>query len=848
MSHHEALQLFDYQEAILGKLRHGFINGHRCQMLVAPTGAGKCLGRDTPVLMADGVVKAVQDVRPGDRLLGPDGNVRNVLSVTAGIGPLYRVTPTKGSAYVVNDAHILSLRKTPGSDGMTLADGERVRKDADVVNVNVETFARSNATVRHGLKGWRSDAVEFHAEPGDDLLLDPYWLGCWLGDGRSDHPTLCSPMCGMVEWWIEHAESVNHRVTQYRYREGECPAWGVASNNGRFNIFTNALTAYGLINNKHVPQAYKSASIADRLKVIAGLLDADGHLDHHGGFDFIAKDERLAQDMAFLCRSVGLAAYVSASIKTIMSIGFSGTYWRVSITGDVDRIPCIDKRAGKRRQKKRHLVHGVTVEPIGEGDYYGFTLDGDKLFLLGDFTVTHNTEMAMELLEASSLKGNRAAMVLDRIVLCNQTSERLDKYGMDHGVLQAGHWRYRTDKLIQVCSAQTLERRGSFPDLRLLIVDEAHQTRRQTIEFIRNNPRVKVVGLSATPFTKGLGRVYTNVVSAISTGELVERGRLAPLRVYIAKEIDMSGAKKVAGEWSSGEAESRGMQITGDVVSEWAKKTMEVFGRPRKTIVFASGVAHAADLAQKFSEAGYNFISLSYKDDDDFKADVIKDFGRPDTEIHGLIATDILTKGFDVPDVMIGVSARPFSKSLSSHVQQMGRVMRSCPGKEFAVWLDHSGNYLRFKEEWDRVYAEGVNELDDGMEKPKRELTANEKEAAKCPSCGRLWPSHADSCPSCGFVRARRNEVVAVPGELVELGGNVRSLNDRQIRQDWYSQLLHIAQTESYKKGWAANKYREKFGAWPPRNLVPAPIQVTPEVAKWVKSRQIAWAKARRAA
>jgi DNA repair protein RadD len=454
------------------------------------------------------------------------------------------------------------------------------------------------------------------------------------------------------------------------------------------------------------------------------------------------------------------------------------------------------------------------------------------------------TEMAMELLEAAANKGNRAAMVLDRVVLCNQTSERLDKYRIGHGVLQAGHWRFRPHELIQVCSAQTLEKRGSFPNLKLLIVDEAHQTRKQTMQFIKNNPGVKVVGLSATPLTKGLGRTYTNVVSAISTKELVERGRLAPLRVFIAKEIDMAGAKKVAGEWSGKEAQARGMAITGDIVAEWAKKTHEFFGGPKKTVVFAAGVAHAADLAQKFSDAGYNFVSLSYRDDDEFKAEAIKEFAKPDTNIHGLIATDILTKGFDVPDVMIGVSARPFSKSLASHIQQMGRVMRSAPSKEFALWLCHSGNYLRFAEDWDDIYANGVTEIDEGREKPKRELTPKEKEAAKCPSCSHVWPRSTDTCPCCGFVRVRRSDVIAVPGELRELDRG-KAANDRNSRQEFYGQLLTMARERNYSEGWVAHKYREKFGVWP-RNLAHEEVPVSLEVARWVKSRQIAWAKARK--
>ena len=455
------------------------------------------------------------------------------------------------------------------------------------------------------------------------------------------------------------------------------------------------------------------------------------------------------------------------------------------------------------------------------------------------------TEVAISMMAATAKKCNRAAMVLDRIVLCNQTSARLTKWDIDHGVMQAGHWRYRPYERIQVCSAQTLEKRGSFPGLNVLIIDECHAQRDQTIEFIKNNPDVKVIGLTATPFTKGLGATYTNVVCSATTEQLTNDGFLVPLKVYIAKEIDMTGAKKVAGEWSQGEAGARGMQITGDVVSEWVKKTAEIFGGPRKTIVFCANVAHGADLAQKFAEAGFNFIPISYKDEDSFKAEAIEDFSKPDTTIHGLIACDILTKGFDVPDVMIGVSARPFTKSLSSHIQQMGRVMRPAQGKEFALWLDHSGNYLRFRDEWEQVYQDGVSELQDDKEKPKKEKTDKEKELAKCPACGHLWPGNSDTCPSCGHTRARRSEVVAVPGELQELGGG--TMVSRELKQRWFSELLGIAQERSYADGWVSHKMREKFGVWP-KGLTREVIPPSLEVMRWEKSRRIAWAKARKAA
>ena len=465
--------------------------------------------------------------------------------------------------------------------------------------------------------------------------------------------------------------------------------------------------------------------------------------------------------------------------------------------------------------------------------------NGKRAQILYSPTGGGKTEMAIALLDATKKKSNRAAMLLDRIILCDQTSQRLERYKIDHGVLQAGHWRYRPHEYIQVCSAQTIEKRGSFPGLKLLIVDECHATRKQTVEFIKNNPDIMVIGLTATPFTKGLGQIYDNVVSVVTTKQLVEGKVLCPLRVFVAKEIDMEGAKKVAGEWSQDEAQERGMKITGDVVAEWVKKTYEIFGKPVKTIVFSSGVEHAADLAAKFNEAGYNFVSISYRDDDQFKRDVIEDFSKPDTEINGLIATDILTKGFDVPDVLIGVSARPFSKSLSSHIQQMGRVMRSAPGKEFGVWLDHSGNYLRFREDWEEVYENGVHELDDGKEKAKKEKTKAEKEAAKCPACGALWPGNSDTCTHCGHVRQRKNKVTSVDGEMEELtaGGS------REAKQEWWSMCQYKVRYGGWNPGRAAHTYKDKWGVWP-RGLNDFEIKAPSlEFEKFVKAKLIRYLK-----
>lgn len=450
------------------------------------------------------------------------------------------------------------------------------------------------------------------------------------------------------------------------------------------------------------------------------------------------------------------------------------------------------------------------------------------------------TEVAMSIMQQVAKNYKKTAIVLDRVVLVEQTSLRLGKYKIDHGVIQRNHWRYRPSLPIQVCSAQTLEKRGIIPDIDLLIIDECHITRRRTVELIKNNPHIKVIGLTATPFTDGLGNIYTNVVGALPTGELIDKGWLAPLKVFIAKEIDMTGAKTVAGEWSADEVTERGMKITGDIVSEWVKKTYEIYEKPVKTIVFCSGVDHGRDLEKAFKLAGHNFVSISYKENDEFKRETIQEFAKPDSQIQGLIATDILTRGFDVSDVLIGVSARPFRKSFSSHVQQLGRIMRPHAGKEFAVWLDHAGNYLRFRDAWDQLFDHGVKELKDGTEKARKEPTVKEKKEATCPACKGLWTSLNNICDECGFERKSPSAIINVPGQLTELQvANRKLVIDNQ---QFYSELISYGKAKQYKDAWAKYKYKEKFGV-EPSGLNRNPLPPSPQTLSWIKSRLIAYAK-----
>ena len=152
---------------------------------------------------------------------------------------------------------------------------------------------------------------------------------------------------------------------------------------------------------KFIPDGYKRGSREQRLALLAGLLDSDGHLVHgRVTFEFVSKSWQLAADVAFVARSLGFAA--TQHEKVLATGEYAGNkYQRVYISGDVHLIPTIArKRAPERKQKKDVLRTGFEVTPLGEGDYAGFTLDGDGRFLLGDFTVTHNSYVARAVAEA----------------------------------------------------------------------------------------------------------------------------------------------------------------------------------------------------------------------------------------------------------------------------------------------------------------------------------------------------------------------------------------------------------------------------------------------------------------
>ena len=401
--------------------------------------------------------------------------------------------------------------------------------------------------------------------------------------------------------------------------------------------------------------------------------------------------------------------------------------------------------------------------------------------------------------------------------------------------------------------AQTIEKRGYWNSLDLLIIDECHIQHKKILQFAREwgGP---VIGLSATPLTKGLSETYQHIVNSTTTDTLLAEGWLAPLRIYAATEIDMAGASKdKAGEWTRSEVRNRGGKIVGDIVSEYAGKTLQHFGGPVKTLVFSADVAHGEELCRAFQAQGYDFRQSTYHDSDADTDRLVEGFRQG--EFTGLVSVAKFVKGFDVKDVLCGIDARPNSSSLSEVIQKMGRVMRSSPGKDYGLWLDHAGNMAGWYDDVCDIWENGVERLPDPAVPKKSRKEGRERQEVVCLGCGYVLPPKAGSCPYCGKPRSRaRTSSTTVPGRMEEWA---RSQPAEWMKDEsWvWSQVSRLALERTHGDLDTAQKkcagyYKGLYGRFPKwgRPLKPCDGPVDERVSKRVTYNRIRYAKSRRAA
>lgn len=361
-------------------------------------GSAKCLGKGTMLLRADASLVAVEDVKTGDKLMGPTGP-RTVLSTTQGIGPLYRVDQITGMSYVCNDAHILVLERSESSRkdyGTISKAGNRQRENGRYNTydtgrgyslITAEEYANKPDRFKAQHFGFRRAFEGVHKA----LPVDPYLMGLWLGDGSSKAAEITNVDPEIIDF-IYEISAANEWTVKKSANESKASRFYIGYDYQRGGSFLRQLRGAGVYDNKHIPECYFGASIEQRRALLAGLVDSDGHVST-GCIAVSQSKERMLDDIVRLAHGLGLKAS-KRKMNVKSSNGTMCVAWQTQIGGDINLLPLkIErKRLGSQVKKNKDWRRTrIDVTPIGIGAYYGFELDGDHLFMLADGTVTHNT-------------------------------------------------------------------------------------------------------------------------------------------------------------------------------------------------------------------------------------------------------------------------------------------------------------------------------------------------------------------------------------------------------------------------------------------------------------------------
>lgn len=721
------------------------LEAHKTHQVVLGRAATGCHALGQLILMFDGSLRRVEEISVGEYLMGPDSLPRLVLSLARGRGRMVRIVPTKGESWIVNDDHILTLVRTNKCK-------EKNRFNGSVSDISVGDWEKLSKTQKHIRKLFRVP-VEFSQH--EELTLEPYFLGLLLGDGsmRSTSITCNDP---------ELHEEVRAQAKSFGLFTRSDVSGGGADMTYITSRKLNGVNAVGIhlkslglsrcvSGSKFIPSIYKTASRQSRLELIAGLMDTDGSAAG-GCYDYISKSEQLSNDVAYVARSLGFAAYVSPCQKKCQN-GNGGTYYRVCISGNLDEIPSRLERKTHtpRRQKKNHLRTGFKIERLGEGDYYGFSLSGDGRFLLGDFTVTHNTGKAVELAAIAqhySATG-RVLILVDVTKLVRQLADTVKWFtGTSPGIEMAderannGAFLHEPDRII-VATVQTMysgpegrERYRNFPagEFSAVLLDECElflaPAARGVVEYFRTeNPAIRIYGCTATPMrTDGvaMANLFNHVAFDRDILWGIDQGWLVPARqAFVRVSLDFSTLKvrkSDDGEKDYSETEIAQRINNEQTLIELAKGITHVAGE-RRSIVVCPDVATAKAVAHYLDAERTGCARCIYGELEDTEKDTIFD-AHQQGEFQFLSSVMMLTKGYDDPKIGAVFNCRK-TKSKRLYSQILGRGTR--PLRGLLNDLDDDGLIVRTT---DRKAAISYSEKPDmlmvnmvGVEDSVRDIT-----------------------------------------------------------------------------------------------------------------------------
>jgi DNA repair protein RadD len=471
---------------------------------------------------------------------------------------------------------------------------------------------------------------------------------------------------------------------------------------------------------------------------------------------------------------------------------------------------------------------------------------GERRILVVSPTASGKTVIACEIIRRLNV-AHQGVLFIDHLrEITAQTSEKLDKFGVFNGIIQAG-FRATPIAGVQVASIQTLEGRSrsgrmQLPPAKVIFIDEAHHAVARTYRrILEKYPDAIVIGLTATPCRgdgKGLGGVFDVMVLCPDVPDLIAKERLVPSRVYAPPPPDLKGVQVRAGDYVKEQLARRMDQphLVADIITTWLK-----YGEDRQTIVYASSVGHSVHICDRFREMGVTCEHIDGKTPLAERRATLELFRQKNVRV--ITNYGVFTEGWDCPDIGTVSLARP-TKSFGLMLQMIGRGRRTAPGKKDVILLDHTGSFPRVGMPDDRIEwtLDPEKSAHRNRDEEKRKTLTSPK-IRECSQCGTLCQS-GKACPHCGFLPKPKPDIV-IPreGELVEIKSG-KAVKPSADEQRWYNEFAGYAKERGHKPGFAWHKFNEKFGHAPPHGMTAEPLPPSLEVRSWLRSRAIAYAKA----
>lgn len=507
-----------------------------------------CHQKGTKILLSNGSLKNVEDIKIGDILMGLNNQYKKVLKIISGNEKMYKITPKKGNSFIVNKNHILHLKFTNGEN--------KKKYKKEYINISVNDYLKQNKTFKYETKLiFNNKELIFNNKYINNTKLTPYFIGLYLGYGHVYNCSITTMDNEIIDVIYKTSKLYNTNITK-KDNNSKAKSYNFTGFKGSYNPIIEDFHKLGLhfgmskkykrcsCETKFIPNEIKYGSVKDRYEVIAGLIDSNGNLNK-SYYEFCVKSKKLHDDFVFICRSLGF--FVTCKERIINN----RVYYRCIVQGDIEKIPCKVKRKKikKINRNKNIFIHGFDIEYIGNDNFYGFSLDGDKLYFTSDFCIHHNSGKSLIIYSLIrfilGMVNKNILIIVPNISLTNQLFNDCNEYGWlgykDYiSVLYGNSKNYNKDKRILISTWQSIYKKKQkfFEQFGAVIVDETHIVSSNSLQIILKkciNAEYRI-GLTGTLPTEDID-IYTifgylgPTMVSIKSKELIKKGYLSNILI-----------------------------------------------------------------------------------------------------------------------------------------------------------------------------------------------------------------------------------------------------------------------------------------------------------------------------